>query len=172
MTVHLQLWTTEPGVVVFVACEADEEKRSRKRWWRSRGNRESNVNPGFYTFVRHLGKMGPPSSLLFLTVDGEQGGEIQTGEKQNNTRQGKGVWQKRREGGRQGERGKIRQTESSKVHHHHLKMKQSKVGPVDLKQKEVLKLTRDKLSESRRERSELHRWLQRKEALKKSCWEK
>lgn len=28
-------------------------------------------SPGFYTFVRHLGKMGPPSSLLFLTVDGE-----------------------------------------------------------------------------------------------------
>lgn len=26
-------------------------------------------SPGFYTFVRHFGKMGPPSSLLFLTVD-------------------------------------------------------------------------------------------------------
>lgn len=26
-------------------------------------------SPGFYTFVRHLGKMGPPSSLLFLTAD-------------------------------------------------------------------------------------------------------
>lgn len=29
---------------------------------------------GFYTFVRHLGKMGPPSSLLFLTVNGEDKG--------------------------------------------------------------------------------------------------
>lgn len=29
-------------------------------------------SPGFYTFVRHLGKMGPPSSLLFLTVDVEE----------------------------------------------------------------------------------------------------
>lgn len=27
--------------------------------------------PGFYTFVRHLGKMGPPSSLLFRTVNGK-----------------------------------------------------------------------------------------------------
>lgn len=30
-------------------------------------------NPGYYTFVRHFGKMGPPSSLLFLTTDGEEG---------------------------------------------------------------------------------------------------
>lgn len=29
--------------------------------------------PGCYTFVRHLGKMGPSSSLLFLTVDGRWG---------------------------------------------------------------------------------------------------
>lgn len=34
-------------------------------------------NPGFYTFVRHLGKIGPPSSLLFLTIDGGQDGRIQ-----------------------------------------------------------------------------------------------
>lgn len=32
--------------------------------------------PGCYTFVRHLGKMGPPSSLLFLTVDGNGGGGL------------------------------------------------------------------------------------------------
>lgn len=30
--------------------------------------RADGVVPGFYTFVRHLGKMGPPSSLLFLTA--------------------------------------------------------------------------------------------------------
>lgn len=38
-----------------------------------KGNRVESF-PGFYTFVRHLGKMGPPSSLLFLTVNGGGGG--------------------------------------------------------------------------------------------------
>lgn len=41
-------------------------------------------SPGFYTFVRHLGKMGPPSSLLFLTVDG-RGDERDTGRRKRMT---------------------------------------------------------------------------------------
>lgn len=40
-------------------------------------------NPGFYTFVRHLGKMGPPSSLLFLTIDGEKDEGTQEEEKED-----------------------------------------------------------------------------------------
>lgn len=37
--------------------------------------------PGCYTFVRHLGKMGPPSSLLFLTVVGNGGWGGRAGER-------------------------------------------------------------------------------------------
>lgn len=46
------------------------------------GERGIEGNPGFYTFVRHLGKMGPPSSLLFLTIDGEEDGGTQEEEKE------------------------------------------------------------------------------------------
>lgn len=38
-------------------------------------------SPGFYTFVRHFGKMGPPSSLLFLTVDRRENGRLQEKER-------------------------------------------------------------------------------------------
>lgn len=39
------------------------------------GEEGTEGSSGFYTFVRHLGKMGPPSSLLFLTVDGKETGD-------------------------------------------------------------------------------------------------
>lgn len=49
--------------------------------------------PGCYTFVRHLGKMGPPSSLLFLTVvengRGGKKGERIVGERMRGKKEGR-----------------------------------------------------------------------------------
>lgn len=54
----------EEGDTTAVWNKMDGDGREGQRVVRS---------PGFYTFVRHLGKMGPSSSLLFLTVKERKG---------------------------------------------------------------------------------------------------